>query len=249
MARRLSGWKAKTLSLAGRLTLVKSVTSAIPNHLMQTMELPRSVCDHIDKVNRSFLWGSSETRRRVHLVNWQHVCQSKKQGGLGIRKARDQNAALISKLGWKITSNSSELWCQVLQTKYLMHHSLSSWPNTRRASHTWNSIIRNRTFLEENIKWTVGAGENISLWTNWWCASKPLCYTNLGPHIDISTKVSSIIDDEGNWDLTPIQDLINQQAKDAILSIHRPRFVTYFDLLTGMVLLVVSILLQLPTKL
>ncbi|CAL5338110.1 unnamed protein product [Camellia sinensis] len=65
--------------------------------------------------------------------------------------------------------------------------------------------------------------EDISLWTDWWCASQPLCYTNQGPRIDNTTKVSSIIDDDGNWDLTPIQDLIGQ----AILSIYKPRYVTF----------------------
>lgn len=38
---KLSGWKAKTLSLAGRATLIQSVTSAIASYNMQTMELPR----------------------------------------------------------------------------------------------------------------------------------------------------------------------------------------------------------------
>lgn len=51
----LSGWKANTLSFAGRITLVQSVTTAIPNHLMQTMEIPRSVCDKINSLNRNFI--------------------------------------------------------------------------------------------------------------------------------------------------------------------------------------------------
>ncbi|GMP49879.1 hypothetical protein CsSME_00016704 [Camellia sinensis var. sinensis] len=55
MAKKLSGWKAKNLSLAGRATLVKAVTSSMSNHLMQTMEIPRRVCDQIDKMNRNFL--------------------------------------------------------------------------------------------------------------------------------------------------------------------------------------------------
>lgn len=31
---KLTGWKASNLSLAGRATLVQSITSAIPNHIM-----------------------------------------------------------------------------------------------------------------------------------------------------------------------------------------------------------------------
>lgn len=46
---RLSNWKAKTLSLAGRLTLCKPVIQALPAYVMQGAWLPRSVCDVIDK--------------------------------------------------------------------------------------------------------------------------------------------------------------------------------------------------------
>lgn len=42
-------------------------------------------------------------------------------------------------------------------------------------------------------------------------------------------KVSSIIDEEGQWDLNPIQHLLTQQDKANILSIYRSKFVTFMD--------------------
>lgn len=155
------------------------------------------MCEHIDKLNRNFLWGCFEGARKIHLVNWNQVCKNKKHGGLGIRKAREQNSTFISKLGWKLISNAEDLWCKVLKSKYLRKHSISSWPTKRRASHTWKSIIKNRDVLDKNIKRNVGTGEDISLWTDWWCGSQPLCNKYQGPHIDNRAKVSSILDDEG----------------------------------------------------
>ncbi|GMP64139.1 hypothetical protein CsSME_00025559 [Camellia sinensis var. sinensis] len=99
MQKRLSGWKAITLSMAGRATLIKSVTSAIPSYTMQTMLLPKSICNDIDKLNRNFLWSDTMEKHKIHLVNWDVVCNMKKKGGLEIKKARDQNLALLSKLG------------------------------------------------------------------------------------------------------------------------------------------------------
>lgn len=60
---RLSGWKAKLLSLAGRATLVNSVTSSIPTYTMLVTSLPAVVTEEIDKANRRFLWyeGSAKT--------------------------------------------------------------------------------------------------------------------------------------------------------------------------------------------
>ncbi|CAL5382784.1 unnamed protein product [Camellia sinensis] len=119
MQQKFAGWKTGVLSLAGRATLIQLVTNAIPAYTMQTLELPRKVCDEIDKLNRNFLWGDSLERKKVHLVNWQQVCHKKKNGGLGIRRARDQNLALLSKLGWKLLNKEEGLWLEVLRNKYL----------------------------------------------------------------------------------------------------------------------------------
>lgn len=50
---RLAGWKARQLSLAGRITLQQSVLSAIPSYTMQTMRMPLSVCEELDRQSRA----------------------------------------------------------------------------------------------------------------------------------------------------------------------------------------------------
>lgn len=55
--KRLSNWKANTLSFAGRLTLTKSIIQALPSYVMQSAFIPRHLCDEIDKSCRRFLWG------------------------------------------------------------------------------------------------------------------------------------------------------------------------------------------------
>ena len=57
MQRKLGSWKAKTLSLPGRVTLAKSVLQAMPNYYMQSMSLPMSVCENLDRIVRRFIWG------------------------------------------------------------------------------------------------------------------------------------------------------------------------------------------------
>lgn len=48
---KLVGWKAKYLSFVGRVVLIKSVMSAIPNHVMQGAVLHVHVCEKLDKIN------------------------------------------------------------------------------------------------------------------------------------------------------------------------------------------------------
>ena len=55
----LAGWKGRTLSLAGRITLTKSVLSSIPVHSICAIILLSSTLESLDKVSRAFIWGST----------------------------------------------------------------------------------------------------------------------------------------------------------------------------------------------
>ncbi|KAF7815401.1 putative ribonuclease H protein At1g65750 family [Senna tora] len=115
---RLVSWKRNSLFLAGRVTMVQSVTSAILNYAMQTAVLPVSLCNVVDKLNRHFIWGCSSTHRKTHLVAWDNVCKPKSSGGLGLRHVRHQNSAFMFKLGWGLINQKDALWAHVLGAKY-----------------------------------------------------------------------------------------------------------------------------------
>lgn len=72
---KLAGWKAKQLTLAGRVTLTRSVLATIPYYTIQVLPLPRALCDKLDQVNRNFIWGETEEKKAVHGVKWEEVCR------------------------------------------------------------------------------------------------------------------------------------------------------------------------------
>lgn len=45
---KLGNWNAKSLSLAGRITLARSVMLSIPNYFMRTVKIPLGICDEIE---------------------------------------------------------------------------------------------------------------------------------------------------------------------------------------------------------
>ena len=55
--------------MADRFTLINSVTTAIPTHIMQCTLLPTKICKEIDKLNRNFLWGDFDSKKKLHLKN------------------------------------------------------------------------------------------------------------------------------------------------------------------------------------
>ncbi|GLT55618.1 hypothetical protein SLA2020_287230 [Shorea laevis] len=53
--KKLVGWKAKLLTLTGRMTLINSTLRSLPIHAMQCCLLPASIPKTLDKLTRDFL--------------------------------------------------------------------------------------------------------------------------------------------------------------------------------------------------
>lgn len=84
--------------MAGRVTLCKSMLSALPLYTMQASTLQKALCKDIEKICRRFVWGDTEMNRKVHLINWDQVFQPLPNGGLGVKHMASMNEALIMKL-------------------------------------------------------------------------------------------------------------------------------------------------------
>jgi len=115
---KLASWKANHLSFAGRVTLAKSVMEAIPIYPMMTTIIPRSCVDEIQRMQRRFIWGDTDEKRRYHSVGWDALTKPKISGGLGFRRLNVLNKACILKLWRKLQTGSQDLWCSVLWGKY-----------------------------------------------------------------------------------------------------------------------------------
>lgn len=70
----IHGWKAKCLSQAGRLTLIKSVAATIPSYSMSSFLLPKRWCRKVDNKLKDFFWGlSDQSNRHFTLVAWSSI--------------------------------------------------------------------------------------------------------------------------------------------------------------------------------
>ena len=62
------------------------------------------VCDRLEKIQRDFLWGGGNLKKKPHLVNWGIVCTKKNKGGLGLRSLSKLNKALLNKWSWRFAN-------------------------------------------------------------------------------------------------------------------------------------------------
>lgn len=164
----LTGWKMKTLNLAGRATLISSVTSSIPSYHMLSTLLPKATVASIEKLNKQFIWGGTEEKRGIHLVNWATVCLPKKMGGLGIRRLGLHNRALLQKTAWRFIMEPNNLWVRVLKSKYrvpdnIVEYATSHDLSKNSWSYSWRCLMKAWKELATGL---VMAGRWISGMTN-----------------------------------------------------------------------------------
>nr|GEW35841.1 RNA-directed DNA polymerase, eukaryota, nucleotide-binding alpha-beta plait domain protein [Tanacetum cinerariifolium] len=67
---RLSNWKLKTLSIEGRLVLLKSVLGSTPIYNMSLYKVPKSVLHSMKSIRRNFFNGIQGDERKIAWVKW-----------------------------------------------------------------------------------------------------------------------------------------------------------------------------------
>ncbi|CAL5410995.1 unnamed protein product [Camellia sinensis] len=177
---KLSGWKRKLLSFAGRLTLIKSTLSSLPIYYLSLFKMPEGVAKEIERIQSTFLWGGNDLKRKVHLVKWGEAAKSINQGGLGIRRIRDVNACLLLKWWWKFGTQINSLWRRALCSKYKIDEACWNPPGSFSYKHSrvWKDIlsIGNHcnnifNFYVDNCQIKVGDGNRIKFWHDKWCGN------------------------------------------------------------------------------
>uniref|UniRef100_A0A151UFK2 Ribonuclease H protein At1g65750 family n=1 Tax=Cajanus cajan TaxID=3821 RepID=A0A151UFK2_CAJCA len=127
--------------------------------------LPRSVCDEVDRLCRSFLWGESNNQRRYHAIGWSTVCQPKEHGGLGLRSMRNVNTAYMMKNCWSLITEPHKLWVQVVRSKYnCLDKIIPCVTKRRKMSNLWQGICATWSLVTPHIHWRVKNGQTIRFW-------------------------------------------------------------------------------------
>ncbi|XP_075654883.1 uncharacterized protein LOC142625058 [Castanea sativa] len=118
LGKKLSDWKEKLLSNAGKEILIKSVGQAIPSYTMSCFKLPDSLCDELAGMVRKFWWGQNNGVDKMPWLSWEKMCSPKESGGMGFRDLKAFNLALLAKQGWRLQTCTNSLFYRVFRAKY-----------------------------------------------------------------------------------------------------------------------------------
>lgn len=62
---KLSGWRSKCLSWAGKKKLINSMAQTLPDYTMTTFSIPNKVCNNLDSLTRRFWWEPKKSGWKV----------------------------------------------------------------------------------------------------------------------------------------------------------------------------------------
>ncbi|XP_060965675.1 uncharacterized protein LOC133034580 [Cannabis sativa] len=216
---KLHGWKAKTLSKAGRATLIKSVGLALPLYDMQTTKLSNRLARKIDGMVRDFWWGSEKGNRGIHLKAWDKLCLPKSLGGLGFRKSKEMNQAFLAKWGWNLLTGNQSLCCRILEAKYLKGKSFLDCVPKASDSWFWKNVTKSRDVIRKGACKRVVDGQDTNIWLDPWIAHlKGFTPQPSGRVVSRETKVAELLLQNGGWNFQKLHQLFNQETISAILS-------------------------------
>ena len=167
---------------------------------MSCFQLPKTPCEDLEKLMRSFWWGQKHQETKMAWVGWKTMCKPKSQGGMGFRNLQAFNLALLAKQAWRILTNPSSLAARILKVKYfsfcdILHANLGSSP-----SFAWRSIFNSLEVLRSGTRWRVGNGRLIHIWDDKWLPNLSTYKVISSPRpLEDYPMVSSLIDPMTRW--------------------------------------------------
>ncbi|PWA59872.1 reverse transcriptase domain, Reverse transcriptase zinc-binding domain protein [Artemisia annua] len=180
--RRLTSWKAKTLSYGGRLTLIKSVLGAVGTYFFSLFKAPIHVINYLEKLRRKFFWGGTLESNKMAWIAWSKVCSPCCNGGLGIGSLQASNLAMLTKWWWRFHTDHQSLWRHIIVSIHGLDGGLgAASPSRGHSLSPWWTIIKLHNSLDKlNINLNsiflrkVGNGSSIKFWNDVWIGNTDL---------------------------------------------------------------------------
>jgi len=142
---------------------------------MSLFPIPSKVLKRLDSLRRNFIWQGNKEKKAIHLVKWECLITSKKDGRLGIRDLKAHNQSLLMKWLWRYNLETNALWRRFIHDKYGQDDQwCSNFVNCPFGVGVWRAIRSFWPLLAGNISFKVGNGRKILFWHDNWLGHGPL---------------------------------------------------------------------------
>nr|GEU80731.1 hypothetical protein [Tanacetum cinerariifolium] len=153
--KRLSTWKAMSLSFGGRFTLIS--------------------------IRRKFFWGGTTDEKKFSWIAWDKATSSISNGGLGIGTLKSSNLAMLSKWWWRFHTENHAFWCKIIRSIHGVDGGLNDTSLIKSKSGPWYRIAKLKDDLSKIgidlpsvSKKKIGDGCSTRFWLDTWLGGSPL---------------------------------------------------------------------------
>nr|GEZ24865.1 RNA-directed DNA polymerase, eukaryota, reverse transcriptase zinc-binding domain protein [Tanacetum cinerariifolium] len=138
---RLSKWKMKSLSIGGRLTLLKAMLGLTLLYYMSMFRVPLQVLKKLESVRCHFFNGVDPNVQKMLFVKWNNVLASKEKGSLCVPSFYGLDRALIFKRIWRFRSQTNSIWFRVIKALHVVDGAFGAKPRFLSNSYEITQII------------------------------------------------------------------------------------------------------------
>jgi hypothetical protein len=224
--KRVTDWKTKFLSQAGKEVLIKAVVQAIPSYSMSMFLLPKELCKELNSMMQNFWWGHKENDKKIKWMSWERMGLSTAEGGMGFRDLTSFNKALLAKQCWRFTQSPDSLVGRIIRGKYYHGGSFLQAKVGSHPSFAWRSILASRDLFKEGILWRIGDGKSVAIWKDRWIP-RPFTYRIQSPCrvLHDEATVNELFDpDTGGWNRALINEIFVEEEAEIISNLPRSKY-------------------------
>ncbi|XP_074328042.1 uncharacterized protein LOC141665954 [Apium graveolens] len=224
VASKLQTWGMGNVSKAGKVTLLKSATQTIPTFWMNLMLIPQDVCDRIEKKMNQYWWGGRGEHGGIRWMCWDHLCEVKEVGGLGFRKLREFNVAMLAKQAWRLVNNTNPLVAEIMKARYYAKSDFLNATLGSNPSFMWRSIMESQEVIKRGCRRKIGDGKDTNLWTSPWlpCLENGFLTSTAYTGLHDATVDGLMMEGQKRWDVEVLNDICNERDRQLIQQIHVP---------------------------
>ncbi|KAJ0494731.1 hypothetical protein HanIR_Chr12g0600811 [Helianthus annuus] len=144
--------------LLGRVQLVRSVLSSMHVYWASMFILPKRIVKDLEDRMRRFLWAQGNNIKGKAKVKWSQVCLPKREGGLGIRRVRDMNNALMVTHIWSLITLRESLWVKWVHSYRIGGRSFWDLPVKQNITWSWRKMLQLRPLVHQYVWSKIGDG-------------------------------------------------------------------------------------------
>jgi hypothetical protein len=169
-------WKSVGLSSGGKMILVESCLSSIPNYSMGIYLLQEEIHHKMDTTGANFFWHGPNMKRKYHMAKWDLMTTPKQAGGAGFTNTRVMNRCLLAKWIIKIERGENTICCNLLRSKYLGETGIFSYKK-KSGSQFWKGLMEVRGDVTRSVLFIIGNGRKVRFLKDTWLGGCPLSLT------------------------------------------------------------------------